>query len=79
LPFDNDSLDDDDPKKFIAKIGGDGVRELLKQIDVENVFWELKNRLKVETSQQKRKDLLKRLRVLEAFRPQEGKVENRPE
>ncbi|GBD89370.1 DNA-directed RNA polymerase subunit beta' [bacterium BMS3Abin04] len=79
LPFDNDSLDDDDPKKFIAKIGGDGVRELLKRIDVESVFWELKNRLKEETSQQKRKDLLKRLRVLEAFRPREGKVENRPE
>ena len=79
LPFENDSLDDDDPKKFIAKIGGDGVKELLKQIDIEATFRELKARLKHENSQQKRNDLLKRLRVLEAFRPREGKVENRPE
>ena len=79
LPFDNDSLDDDDPKKFIAKIGGDGVRKLLSETNVDATFRELKARLKNETSQQKRNDLLKRLRVLEAFRPREGKVENKPE
>ncbi len=79
LPHDNDALDDDDPKKFIAKIGGDAVREMLRSTPIEEIFYELKARLKEETSQQKRKDLLKRLRVLEAFRPKEGKFTNNPE
>jgi DNA-directed RNA polymerase subunit beta' len=79
LPHDNDSLDDDDPKKFLAKIGGDAVKELLKQTEIESTFQELKAQLAVETSQQKRSDILKRLRVLEAFREYEGKVPNKPE
>ncbi|WKZ68527.1 MAG: DNA-directed RNA polymerase subunit beta' [Melioribacteraceae bacterium] len=79
LPHDNDSLEDNDPKKFIAKIGGDAVKVLLKSTDIETTFLELKAQLKEETSQQKRNDLLKRLRVLEAFREREGKVPNRPE
>ncbi|MBU0474830.1 MAG: DNA-directed RNA polymerase subunit beta' [Bacteroidetes bacterium] len=79
LEHNNDSLEDDDPKKFIAKIGGDAVKELLKSIDVESTFRELKAQLKTETSQQKRGDLLKRLRVLEAFREHEDKVPNKPE
>jgi len=79
LPHDNESLEDDDPKKFVAKIGGEGVRYLLKEVDVEKTFRELKAQLKVETSQQKRSDSLKRLRVLEAFREHEGKVPNKPE
>jgi DNA-directed RNA polymerase subunit beta' len=79
LPHDNDALDDDDPNKFVAKIGGEGVRYLLKEVDVEKTFRELKAQLKNETSQQKRNDSLKRLRVLEAFRDHEGKVPNKPE
>jgi DNA-directed RNA polymerase subunit beta' len=34
LPHDNDSLEDEDPKKFLAKIGGDAIKELLKKIDI---------------------------------------------
>ncbi len=79
LPHDNEALEDDDPNKFIAKIGGDGVRELLKRIDIEKTFRELKEKVKTETSQQRRNDSLKRLRVLEAFRQHEGKVANNPE
>ncbi|MBI9070611.1 MAG: DNA-directed RNA polymerase subunit beta' [Melioribacteraceae bacterium] len=79
LPHDNDALDNDDPKKFIAKIGGDAVKVLLKELDVERTFLELKERLKTETSQQKRNDILKRLRVLIAFREREDKVPNKPE
>ncbi|MGD8779026.1 MAG: DNA-directed RNA polymerase subunit beta' [Ignavibacteria bacterium] len=77
LPHDNDSLEDDDPKKFLAKIGGDAVKELLRATDIESTFRQLKERLKEETSQQKRSDILKRLRVLEAFREHEGKVLNK--
>ncbi len=79
LPSENESLEDDDPNKFVAKIGGDGVRELLKGIDIESTFRTLKEGLKTETSQQRRNDTLKRLRVLEAFREHPGKVPNKPE
>jgi DNA-directed RNA polymerase subunit beta' len=79
LPHENDSLEDDDPKKFIAKIGGDAVKELLKKIDIEATFALLKSQLGPDTSQQKRADILKRLRVLEAFREKEFKVPNKPE
>ena len=79
LPHDNDALDDDDPKKFLAKIGGEAVKELLKFTEIESTFLALKARLAEETSQQKRNDTLKRLRVLESFREHEGKVPNKPE
>ncbi|MGK9477509.1 DNA-directed RNA polymerase subunit beta' [Melioribacter sp. OK-6-Me] len=79
LPHDNDALEDDDPKKFVAKIGGEAIKELLKSIDIEATFKELKAQLADESSQQKRNDILKRLRVLEAFREREGKVPNKPE
>ncbi|MFA3782825.1 DNA-directed RNA polymerase subunit beta' [Melioribacteraceae bacterium 4301-Me] len=79
LPHDNDALDDNDPKKFVAKIGGEGVKELLKRTNIEATFAELKAQLAVETSQQKRTDILKRLRVLDSFREEEGKVVNKPE
>ncbi len=79
LPHDNDSLDDTDPNKFVARIGGDAVKVLLKETDIETTFLSLKARLKEETSQQKRSDILKRLRVLESFREREDKVKNMPE
>ncbi len=79
IPQGNEKLDDDDPKKFVAKIGGDAVKEILKNTDVENLSKTLRDQLKVETSQQKKADLLKRLRVLEAFKEFEGKITNRPE
>ena len=79
LPHENDSLEDNDPKKFVARIGGDAVKELLKETEIERLFGELKSQLGPDTSQQKRTDILKRLRVLEAFREKEGKIPNKPE
>jgi len=79
LPAGNEKLDDNDDKKFIAKIGGEAVKEILKNTDVEKLSHELRTQLKVETSQQKIADLLKRLRVIEAFKEEENKVANRPE
>ncbi|MCX6151552.1 MAG: DNA-directed RNA polymerase subunit beta' [Ignavibacteriales bacterium] len=79
LPAGNEKLDENDPKKFVAKIGGEAVRELLKRSDVETLFHQLREQSKVETSQQKKADLLKRLRVLEAFREDDIKPMNKPE
>lgn len=79
LPDGNEKLDNDDPKKFVAKIGGDAVREILKNTNIEELSKELRALVKEETSQQKKADLLKRLRVIEAFKEEDGKVPNRPE
>ena len=79
LPAGNEKLDNEDPKKFVARIGGDAIKEILKKIDVEKVSRELRDQLIEETSQQKKADILKRLRVLESFKEAEGKVPNRPE
>ncbi len=79
LPDGNEKLDNDDPKKFVAKIGGDAVREILKNTNIEELSKKLRDLLKDETSQQKKADYLKRLRVIEAFKEEEGKVPNRPE
>ncbi len=79
LPAGNEKLIDTDPKKFFAKIGGEAVREILKNTNIEELSKELREQLKGETSQQKKTDLLKRLRVIEAFKEREGKVINKPE
>ncbi|HUX61456.1 MAG TPA: DNA-directed RNA polymerase subunit beta' [Ignavibacteriaceae bacterium] len=79
LPAGNEKLENSDPKKFVARIGGDAVKEILKQTDVEKLSKALRDQLKVETSQQKKADILKRLRVLESFKEEEGKVPNKPE
>jgi len=64
----NFELDDEDPNKFIALIGGEAIKELLKRVDIEKFYRQYKEDLKVETSQQKKTELLKRLRILDAFR-----------
>ena len=51
----------------------------MKKIDIELTFGDLKSQLGPDISQQKRADILKRLRVLEAFREYEDKVPNKPE
>jgi len=73
----NENLPDTDPQKFIAKMGAEGVYELLKRIDVDALGKELRERMISETSQQRKADLLKRLQVVKWF--QESKEVNRPE
>ena len=46
LPAGNEKLDDDDPKKFVAKIGGDAVKEILKKTNVEELSKELRDSCK---------------------------------
>ena len=79
LPDGNEKLDEIDPNKFVARIGGDAVKSMLKSTNVETLSQELRERLDVETSQQKKADLLKRLRIIEAFKEEERKVPNKPE
>ncbi|HEX9916654.1 MAG TPA: DNA-directed RNA polymerase subunit beta', partial [candidate division Zixibacteria bacterium] len=66
---------EEEGKEFVAKMGGEAILELLKQVDVEELSISLRAQVKVETSAQRKKDTLKRLRVIEAFR----QSQNRPE
>jgi DNA-directed RNA polymerase subunit beta' len=79
LPKDNQYLPDDDPNKFIAKMGADAVSELLSRLDLDQLSYDLRNAAANETSQQRRADALKRLSVVEAFRDANSRITNRPE
>jgi DNA-directed RNA polymerase subunit beta' len=79
LPENNHQLDDSDPKKFIAKMGGDAIKDLLKRVNIEDLAFELREAARNETSQQKKLEALKRLRVVEAFRKSQETSPNKPE
>ncbi len=61
--------------EFSAKMGGEAVSDLLSQINIEEESIKLRAQAKVETSVQRKKDVLKRLRVVEAFRQSTNKPE----
>ena len=73
----NDNLPDGDPAKFVAKMGAEGIYDLLKQIDVVALSKELRLSMLNESSQQRKTELLKRLSVVKWFL--ESKDINRPE
>ncbi len=53
---------------FKAGIGAGAVKEMLQEMDIEDLSSELRSLIKVETSPHRKKTLLKRLKVVEAFR-----------
>ena len=73
----NSNLPDGDPAKFVAKMGAEGIYDLLKEIDVVELSRELRQSMLTETSQQRKTELLKRLSVVKWFL--ESKDVNRPE
>jgi len=73
------NMDDEDPRKFIALIGGEAIKELLRRVEPDEEYYRLREMLRDDMSQQKRADLLKRLRILDAFRSGEGKEPNKAE
>jgi len=79
LPKDNQYLPDEDPNKFIAKMGAEAIHDLLARIDLDQLSFDLRNAAAHETSQQRKADALKRLSVVEAFRDANSRITNRPE
>ena len=79
LPKENQYLADDDPNKFIAKMGAEAVHDMLQRIDLDQLSFDLRNAAATETSQQRKADALKRLSVVEAFRDANSRIVNRPE
>jgi DNA-directed RNA polymerase subunit beta' len=68
-------IDQENPGKFVAMMGAEGIKELLKKVDVESLSLEIREKMKTEASQQKKLKYAKRLRVTESFR----KSGNKPE
>ncbi len=73
----NQALPDDDPNKFIARMGAEAIYELLKQVDLDTLSYELRDRANQEGSVQRKTEALKRLQVVESFRS--AKERNNPE
>jgi len=63
------------PGNFVAMMGAEAIKELLKRVDIGPLSEELRVKMKNETSQQKKLKFAKRLKVVEAF----VKSGNKPE
>ena len=77
LPEGNQQLSDDDPNKFIAKMGAEAIYDLLKDLDLDELSYKLRHQADTDGSQQRKAEALKRLQVVESFRASRGK--NKPE
>ena len=73
----NDRLADDDPNKFVAKMGAEAIYDLLQGLDLDSLSYELRDTANNDSSQQRKTEALKRLQVVEAFRS--SKEINKPE
>ncbi len=61
--------------KFKAQMGAEAIKELLRRVSVDRLAEELRERMRNETSAQKKLKFAKRLKVVDAFR----RSNNRPE
>ncbi|MFH1783219.1 MAG: DNA-directed RNA polymerase subunit beta' [Candidatus Omnitrophota bacterium] len=61
--------------RFKAMIGAEGIRELLKELDLDKLLSELKVELEDQKSEQTKRKIIKRLKIMEAFK----KSENSPD
>ncbi|MEE1021539.1 MAG: DNA-directed RNA polymerase subunit beta' [Muribaculaceae bacterium] len=77
IPEENDSLEDDDPNKFVAKMGAEAIYDLLKDLDLVKLSAELRDRANRDGSQQRKTEALKRLQVVNSFLASADR--NRPE
>ena len=77
LPKENQLLEDDDPNKFVAKMGAEAIYDLLLKLNLDELSYELRHKASTEGSQQRKTEALKRLQVVESFRA--SKNRNKPE
>src|SRR5207237_5243196 len=57
----------DYPHQFVAKMGAEVIKELLMKVDVQGLVEELRQRMREESSQQKKLKYSKRLKVANSF------------
>ena len=77
LPQNNAYLEDTDPNKFIAKMGAEAIYDLLLQLDLDALSYELRDMAGQDAAQQRKNEALKRLQVVESFRASRNR--NKPE
>ena len=77
LPANNDQLEDSDPDKFIAGMGAEALYTLLKELDLDKLSYELRDRANKEGSVQRKQDALKRLSIVESFRESRQRMQAR--
>ncbi|MER3431177.1 MAG: DNA-directed RNA polymerase subunit beta' [Blastocatellia bacterium] len=63
------------PNGFVAKMGAEAIKELLMKIDIDELVAELRQKMRDETSQQKKLKYSKRLKVANSF----ARSGNKPE
>jgi DNA-directed RNA polymerase subunit beta' len=73
LPRENQYLEDNDPNKFVAKMGAEAIYDLLARLDLDALSYELRHRASNDASQQRKNEALKRLQVVESFRASRGR------
>ena len=77
LPKENQFLDDNDPNKFVAKMGAEAIYDLLIGLDLDSLSYQLRHQADTDGSQQRKTEALKRLQVVESFRA--SRHRNKPE
>ena len=77
LPRENQYLEDNDPDKFVAKMGAEAILDLLQRVDLDKLSYELRDSANMEGAQQRKNEALKRLQVVESFRA--SREINKPE
>lgn len=60
---------------FKADMGAEAIKKILQKLDIENLSLELREELQKTKSQQKAKDLIKRLEIVDAFKGSDNKPE----
>jgi DNA-directed RNA polymerase subunit beta' len=61
--------------KFKAQMGAEAIKEMLRRVNVERLAEELREKMRNETSAQKKLKHAKRLKVVDAFRRSNNKPE----
>ncbi len=77
LPKENQALEDGHPDKFVAKMGAEAIYDLLKELDLDSLSYQMRHQANQEGSQQRKTEALKRLQVIESFRASRNR--NKPE
>ncbi len=70
---------ENEEERFVVKIGGEAVLDLLKRTDIDTLSEELRLQVHADSSIQRRTEALKRLKVIEAFKRSKFHKENRPD
>jgi DNA-directed RNA polymerase subunit beta' len=58
---------EEEKKQFVAKMGGEAILEMLATLDLEELGYDLRSKIKIESSEQRKQEHLKRLKIVEAF------------